>query len=252
MANIYQIQQDLLAIFDELEENGGELTSELEEKLTITQESFKDKVESYTKVIASFNVDLNAIKEETNRLNELKKRKEKTLERMKKVVIEAIEQFGDEKKSGVKYLDYGTGQVSVRNTQAVQLYDDNIKHIVECLNYMIDVQEENNQLDVIDKVDCDTLIDLCASFPMGDTAVGINVSKEDLQHIQLKLTSDITLDDVLHGKGWNAIKEVVKYSPYYELKANVSKSTLKDELKVNGACAPKIGKLVTNKSLTIR
>ena len=30
--NIWQIQQDLLDIFNELEENGGELTPELEEK----------------------------------------------------------------------------------------------------------------------------------------------------------------------------------------------------------------------------
>ena len=35
MANIYQIKQDLLSIFDELVENGGELTPELEEQLNI-------------------------------------------------------------------------------------------------------------------------------------------------------------------------------------------------------------------------
>ena len=36
--NIWQIQQDLLDIFNELEDNGGELTPELEEKLAVTQE----------------------------------------------------------------------------------------------------------------------------------------------------------------------------------------------------------------------
>ena len=37
MANIYNIQQYLFSIFDELEENGGELTPELEEQLNITK-----------------------------------------------------------------------------------------------------------------------------------------------------------------------------------------------------------------------
>ena len=41
--NIWQIQQELLDIFNELEENGGELTSELEDKLNITQSEFKNK-----------------------------------------------------------------------------------------------------------------------------------------------------------------------------------------------------------------
>ena len=39
--NIWQIQQELLSIFDELEENGGELTEELEQQLAISQEDFR-------------------------------------------------------------------------------------------------------------------------------------------------------------------------------------------------------------------
>jgi hypothetical protein len=66
--NIWQIQQDLLAIFDELEENGGELTEELEQKLAISQEDFRSKVESYTNVIKSIKADVAAIDEERKTL----------------------------------------------------------------------------------------------------------------------------------------------------------------------------------------
>ena len=38
--NIYQIKTELLDIFDQIEENEGELTPELEEQLAITQEDF--------------------------------------------------------------------------------------------------------------------------------------------------------------------------------------------------------------------
>lgn len=252
MANIYQLQQNLLAIFDELEENGGELTPELEEQLAITEESFKSKVEDYTKVIHHYQDDLAAIKAETERLKRLKESKEKIVDRLKKVIIEAIEQFGETNKNGVKFIDFGTGKVSIRNTQAVQLYDDNIEHIVKCLIDILDIETYNNQLDVIDKINEEALIDRVASMPMGNCEVGINVSKEDLDHVSLVLTTGFPLTDVLNGKAWNAIKEVIKNNPHFILGSNISKTNLKEDLKINGACAPMIGKLVTNKSLTIK
>ena len=46
MANIYQISQELLNIFDIIEENEGELTPELEEQLAITRESFNEKIKN--------------------------------------------------------------------------------------------------------------------------------------------------------------------------------------------------------------
>ena len=252
MANIYQLQQDLLAIFDELEENGGELTPELEKQLAITEESFKSKVEDYTKVIHHYQDDLAAIKAETDRLKRLKESKEKTIERLKKVVLEAVNKFGETNKNGVKFIDFGTGKVSTRNTQAVQLYDDNIEHIVKCLNDMLDVEVENNQLDVISHIDKDVLIDKIASTPMGGAKVGIGVSDADLDHVKLCLTTGFSLNDILDGTAWPALKEVIKNNPHFVLASNINKTDMKFELNIDGACAPKIAKLVNNQSLTIK
>lgn len=252
MANIYQLQQDLLAIFDELEENGGELTPELEEQLAITEESFKSKVEDYTKVIHHYQDDLAAIKAETERLKRLKESKEKIIDRLKNVILEAIDKFGETNKNGVKFIDFGTGKVSTRKSEAVQLYDDNIEHIVTCLNDILDLEAENNQLDVIDSINEDALIDRIASMPMGSAEVGIAVSKDDLAHISLQLVTGFPLTDVLNGKAWTALKEVIKNNPHFVLQSNVNKTDMKAELKANGSCAPKIAKLVINKSLTIK
>jgi hypothetical protein len=41
--NLYEITQDQLTILAFLEENGGELTPELQEAMTITQDSFEKK-----------------------------------------------------------------------------------------------------------------------------------------------------------------------------------------------------------------
>ena len=252
MGNIYQLQQELLSIFNELEENGGELTPELEAQLTITEESFKQKVEDYTKVIHHYQDDLNAIKAETERLKRLKESKERTMDRLKKIVLEAVNNFGETNKNGVKFIDYGTGKVSTRNTQAIQLYDDNIEHIIKCLNKVLELESYNNQLDVIDSLNEDAFIDKVASTPMGGTEVGLNVSKEDLDHISLCLTTGFTLNDLFTGKAWTALREVIKNNPHFVLASSVSKTSLKEELKENGACAPKIAKLVNNQSLTIR
>jgi len=252
MANIYQISQDLLTIFQELEENGGELTPELEQELNITQESLYDKIKSYVSVIHHYEDDLDSIKRETTRLSNLKKSKEKIVERLKSVVLKAVEDFGDENKNGVKSIDFGTGKVSTRKSEAVYLYDDNIEHIVNCLNDILDIETDNNQLDVIDSIDKEALIDKIASTPMGNTEVGISVSEEDLDHVSLQLTTGFPLSDVLNGKAWSALKEVIKNNPHFVLQSNVNKSNMKTELKANGSCAPKIGKLVINKSLTIK
>ena len=58
MSNIYNIQQNLLSIFEQIEENEGELTPELELALQINQANFKNKVRDYTKVIQQFETDI--------------------------------------------------------------------------------------------------------------------------------------------------------------------------------------------------
>ena len=131
--NIWQIQQDLLDIFNELEENGGELTPELEKKLTVTQEDFKNKVKSYGEVIKSLKGEIDTIDKETARLKELKDAKNRVIERLSKVIAQAITKFGDETKSGGKFLDYGTGKISVRNSEKVEIdterTDNVVKHV---------------------------------------------------------------------------------------------------------------------------
>ena len=78
--NIWQIQQDLLDIFNELEDNGGELTPELEEKLAVTQEDFKNKIKSYGEVIKSLKGEIDTIDKEIARLKEEKKQEESCLQ----------------------------------------------------------------------------------------------------------------------------------------------------------------------------
>lgn len=244
--NIYQIQQDLLAIFDELEDNGGELTEELEQKLAITQEEFKDKVEDYTNVIKSLDADMNAIKAEQARLKALYDRKENVAKKLKEIIINAINEFGDTKKSGVKYLDYGTGEVSVRKTQAVEVNEPLVKYVGDYLGRMVTFNKECNQLGVIDHIEKSEIVtDVAQNTDM-------TVGGDDLDHINVDLSITIPLKDLATGEGYPALREIAKYSDFYKLSTSVSKSAIKPELKENGSCMPNLAKLSTNESLTIK
>ena len=244
--NIYQIQQDLLAIFDELEENGGELTPELEEELSITQEDFKNKVESYTDAIKNLEADMAAIKVEQARLKTLYERKEKTANKLKEIIINAVNEFGDTKKSGVKYLDYGTGEVSVRKTQAVSVNDSLVKEIELRLANEAQYNKEINQLDVCDHID---ILGLATDYNMGNK---VEVTENELNHIDVNLSVTLPLKDLATGKGYPALREIVKYSDFYKLSTSVSKSAIKSDLKENGSCMPNLAKLSNNESLTIK
>lgn len=244
--NIYQIQQDLLAIFDELEENGGELTEELEQKLAITQEEFKDKVEDYTNVIKTLDADMAAIKVEQARLKTLYDRKEKVAKKLKEIIIAAINEFGDTKKTGVKYLDYGTGEVSIRKTQVVEVNEPLVKYVGDYLGRMVTFNKECNQLGVIDHIERSEIVTDVAQNT--DMAVG----GDDLDHINVDLSLTIPLKDLATGEGYPALREIVKYSDFYKLSTSVSKTAIKPELKENGSCMPNLAKLGTNESLTIK
>ena len=251
MSNIFNIKQELLAIFDELEENGGELTLELEEQLNITQETFRDKIKSYSNIVKMLENDIVDIKAEKVRLNDLQKSKEKTIERLKKIMIDAVELFGDTTKSGGKYLDFGTGKVSIRNTQVVEVEEDVtdrfVSRVLSCLRWY----QQNNQLDTITTAD---VLDYCNSKSPDEETNGDEItilSKEDIAQIKANIDLDISVNDLLTTEsGMKLAKALAEYS-VFTCKAKVSKTDIKANAKENHTM-PVFAKLVDNQTLTIK
>lgn len=251
MANIYQISQELLSIFDELEENGGELTPELEEQLNITQEEFRDKIKSYSNVVKMLENDIVDIKAEKARLNDLQKSKEKTIERLKKIMIDAVEMFGDTTKSGSKYLDYGTGKVSIRNTQVVEIEEDVtdrfVNRVLSCLRWY----QQNNQLYTITTSD---VLDYCNSKSPDEETNGDEItilSKEDIAQIKANIDLDISVNDLINTEsGMKLAKALAEYS-VFTCKSKISKADIKANAKENHTM-PVFAKLVNNQTLTIK
>lgn len=254
--NIWQIQQDLLSIFDELEENGGELTEELESQLSISQEDFRSKVESYTNVIKSVKADIAAIDEETKRLAALKKSKTALIDRLSKVIINAVEMFGETTKSGGKFFDYGTGKVSVRNSQKVVLDDNKIEAISGELCRAMACEAMMGNASTREDFTYEDIIQRCKNHTEYNPIDGgiidspQEITKEDIQNTVVEITFKEHVQDLMKGDGFNLLKQLFMYNTAVSMIPKIDKTQLKNEMKDTADIT--IGEIVNNQTLVIK
>ena len=254
MANIYNIQQDLLDIFDQIEENEGEITPELEEQLRISKDEFKDKIHSYTCVIHQLEYDLAAIKDEKARLDAIKKSKEKTIERLKQVMIEAIQMFGDTSKTGVKFIDYGTGKVSIRKSESIELNDDKLKAFTNRFISYFNWLRYQNTFDQTE-FDCKEITDYCNQAHGNDfdeDAILPDFTEDDMAKIQANLDFRISLKDIITTeKGRALMRAILEYNTVVSAKPVVDKKAIKDEVK-SDSTIPTFATYVVKQNVTIK
>lgn len=254
--NIWQIQQELLSIFDELEENGGELTEELEQQLAISQEDFRSKVKSYTNVIKSVKADIAAIDQESKRLAELKKGKTAMIDRLSKVIIEAVDRFGDTTKTGGKFFDYGTGKVSIRNSQKVELDEDKIDAIANEFSKAVAYEAMLGNASNREDFTYEEIIQRCKEHtefnPIdgGDEPCPQEVTPNDIMATEVEVSFKKPLCELMSAEdGYKIVKEIASIGNF-SVKPSISKSSLKSA--ITGGFDITIGKVVDNQTLIIK
>lgn len=130
MASIYNITTELEDIFLELEENGGELTPELKERLAITQDNLKSKLNSYRKAYTVLNLEAESCKKEEQRLAVLRKTKENNAERLKGVMLDAVITYGDLGKSGNKVINLVDSKLYTKIVNVLKLMKILIRYLL--------------------------------------------------------------------------------------------------------------------------
>lgn len=256
--NIWQIQQELTSIFDELEENGGELTEELEQQLAISQEDFRSKVESYTNVIKSVKADIAAIDQESKRLAELKKSKTAMVDRLSKIIIEAVNKFGDTTKTGGKFFDYGTGKVSIRTSIKCELDDNKLEcmanEYAKCISFENMLGNASNR----ENITMEEMIQRCKEHKNANLDVIVDepydITKSDIELSSFDITIRAGMEDMLCGMGYQAIKNLAyAFNKDIIITPKVDKTRLKI-LMVNDPnfSDVTIGTIEPNKTLTIK
>lgn len=116
--NLYELTAEQARIEALLEENGGEITPEIEEALTLTAEALPKKVDGYGILIRQFAAAEAACDAEIKRLQGLKKTAQNAQRGMKERILYAMQTFGYDKLAGE------TTKFSTRRSTAVEVDDD--------------------------------------------------------------------------------------------------------------------------------
>jgi hypothetical protein len=115
--SLFQINSELVEVTNLLIENGGELTPELESRLQIAENELKAKSVNYYHVIKELESTTNMIDAEIKRLQELKKARVNTIEKLENALLYSMKLHGIEK------IDTDTLKISLRKSKSVEVVD---------------------------------------------------------------------------------------------------------------------------------
>lgn len=97
---LFDLSAQMAQIEDQLYENGGELTPELEKEMTETQESLMEKVDGYNALYQKMGAMAADCKAEIDRLTKIKKTAENAQKRLKERLLFNMHAFGLQKLEG--------------------------------------------------------------------------------------------------------------------------------------------------------
>lgn len=115
---LYQINQDLIELFDTIEANEGEVNDDILRALEIKENELQEKSQSYYALISSQEAFIGSIDEEIKRLQALKKSRKSLVDRLKKNLLSAVELFGE--------FTVGTITFGTRKSTSVEVDDVNL------------------------------------------------------------------------------------------------------------------------------
>lgn len=113
--SIYQIENEYRLLAENLIESGGELTPEIESQLQISKADLQNKSVSYSFVIKQLESDISQIDAEIKRLNDLKKARSKTVEKLEETLKDAMVLFDIQK------IETPLVNISLRNSESVEV-----------------------------------------------------------------------------------------------------------------------------------
>ena len=133
--NLYELTAEQARIEDLLEENGGEMTPEIEEALTLTAEALPKKVDGYGVLIRQFAAAEAACDAEIKRLQGLKKTAQNAQRNLKDRVLFAMQSFGYDKLAGdiTKFSTRSSKSVEVDEAVLLNKYYGKISEFVASL-----------------------------------------------------------------------------------------------------------------------
>jgi len=117
---LYQIEQEYMLLADEIINNEGELTPELEQRLTINQDQLEAKGKGYGYIIRDIEAEIDAIDIEIKRLTAMKKSRNNAVDRLKTTLSDAMQLYS------ITELKTPTLKINFRKSESVEVADLNL------------------------------------------------------------------------------------------------------------------------------
>lgn len=228
--SLYEITEDLRLICSDLEENGGELTDELAELLTINQNNLKEKLSNYRKAILHYNSIVECSKNEKKRLNDRQKVKENIINRLKSNILLAVKEFGYDGKSGNKIIELDDVTFYTKNTKIVNYNEDRVNLLINTLFAYIYELNSEGLLALGKDFDVQSLMDIIneqikTSLENPDDFIPFTV--QDLNCIEIEINVKKNLAELISDE--NLAKTVITTNNC-NIKPTYNKDTLKTML----------------------
>lgn len=229
--NIFEIERNLQELYDNIEENGGEVDDEMLDQLTITEENFKDKVRGYTEVIKQLQYDVKNIQEEKSRLDNMKKSKETLITRLQNILLDALNKFGETDKKGVKSIDYGIGRISTRKSSSVEVNDGTLEVMANAYFRNMQWLAENNQLGINQGLNKSEYIEQLNAERDKEIT---KLTADELNEINVDIAVSVPLNTLFDGTGYDFAGSLLKYNPNFKVKPSIDKTRVKSLIKAGG------------------
>lgn len=254
MASLYEISNDILRIFNDVEVAEGEITDEQYDALQIKQEELKEKLTNYVKAIKSWEVDEKALKDEKKRLNDRQTVFKNRIERLKKAMLEAVINFGETGKNN-KFIELPNARIFTKNTQSVEINETRINILIYKFRDLIQELVQQGILCTGEDVDLVGILDsinaqCIAEF--GEDFSPFNIS--DLKHIKINISYTDTIEELLKNN-----PDILQHLGKEVFRTEVINATSKDEMKrVINICQtleqdqPTVGIIVNNQSIQFK
>lgn len=118
--SLYNIQQEYISLAEQIIDNDGLLSEEMEAALQINKDQLENKSQCYGFIVRQLEGECDMIDNEIKRLEAMKKSRGKTVDRLKESVSKAMQLYEIEK------IETPTLKISFRKSESIEIEEESL------------------------------------------------------------------------------------------------------------------------------
>lgn len=254
MASLYNISSEILRIFENVENNEGEITDEEYNSLVIKQEELKTKLDCYVKAVKEFNASAAFCKTEKKSIDDRKKVYENRVLRLKKAMLDAVNNFGELGKNN-KFIELESCRLYTKASTAVNVDEDRVNLFMTHFEKFLREVVNGDVLYTGEDVDLQGILDVINTNIKAEQEYDfVPFTLNDLTTFKIGIKSTATIYELFRSH-----KDAILEYAHNPFTSEISNETAKEDWKTiitiadeQGTAKPTMAELVKNENLIIK